>query len=1211
MKKSKILRLFLTFICLIAISLVGNNVYGYQLKYKAFYNNEESKTKGYVVLRTMGNTYGSGGNVNGSGYLANDNMNSFSEIENASKNMYGISFERYYQTYGIVLHNDYLSNYPNDPSKAEYKMGYDYGDVDLSDSKRGLRSGISNSIGYVSNKNTSSVTKVYNSLDGDTFKVYKTWYVYANGISGQKVTITDWLLSENWLKEKLNNNKNLFKTSSDGGKYTYVSLSAYTAGPSSELIDKYGSDNADKAYKNQPGDYFNMDTSYNALRVVYNYDYWEANKGLANGKSKKSDTDSLANVGQTIMNLYDNELVLPKNLTSNHKVYVRHVDKNGNILDSNDAEILISNGNKSVKNNMTIPDGDKAKGIFSEYYEINSGETLDVSRLLNLVKDGEYYELEGVKTSTANTYDDALKNEKNAREQNLDKVSVSAGDNSQVTVITFRYNKKSANPEPDPKGGVDTLEAGNTGEDCQMSYTPTNSNIKPYLVANKVKFLNLKYEYVIENNEVKYNSIIFNVNKLVSGNFGDNDDVKYKDNVGKIFGNSEDKETLLDGNSPQTFTVSNDIDEDLNDIRRVGTLPTSSELKKIADKKTNKDDSSTYYKVPSNRYNGLRIPKITANYQEYNILNSNTGEVESTDVNNTVKVLVYNPIKVGEISVKSEGVVDHSTGEKNNTVIQKNANFELNIGEVSGEPYVGHTYNEYLDKYYLIFDISIIKTDKTDYANLYQVSGNELRTINVGNNGEIPRGTIIELKKEQKTFYGKAGQTNTSDKISQNASQITLIGSSNNMPSDWLKSYVLRYEKNNLLNSEMVKNYISNETNSTYKLGTDINGSSTNVKLDYCDGNIDYTKYKVHDSLAYDGKDMYGDAYYFAKSTTSITNIGRIYDFKITDCSDIDYKKVFRITTGNKVNFLTGVEYFSGIKKFSIFSSDVNTLEDREEVKSVSSSSKTILPLGPYKNTDASYVNAPKMGYRVSFDLKTSGYYNYTTDAKNSKREIKITPSYYYISKDGQTYKSNIDLYYKNSDGKYVKFVGSDYTIYFKPKDGYRTKSNSVITSQNKFMSEQLEPLKIGSSEGFTLDYKMMNTSNDNFIQSWYGEFKLPNSTIATENGNISKPLTDGYVGVKFNIECIDTDSSSNVKTISYNTNNKNASPDTNTSQWDYEGYLGFSNPGSAAGDISIQLEKGTWTVNDNNSGSKAKYTDIKGTVALFDLDNRAANDFD
>lgn len=1089
------------------------------------------------------------------------------------------------RSYSYLIHDKPLSNYT---SGTTYKYVTKFGN-------------------NITEKETSISEDVNNNIQ--TVEFPRLSYGYSIEEFGEKnttVNIQYNYFPEIYVNYLLNNFSNYMSKNEGGGLYVYLSQPlafAYT-----DYVTFYSKRNV-----YEEGIYKNRNVGLlSAKEVHYKYeDYFKSNEvypNLASYFGINGKNSSLA----SFLNLYDNKLYIPQSLFTNSKVYVRHVDKNGNILDSNDAEILISNGNKSVKNNMTIPDGDKAKGIFSEYYEINSGETLDVSRLLNLVKDGEYYELEGVKTSTANTYDDALKNEKNAREQNLDKVSVSAGDNSQVTVITFRYNKKSANPEPDPKGGMDTLEAGNTGEDCQMSYTPTNSNIKPYLVANKVKFLNLKYEYVIENNEVKYNSIIFNVNKLVSGNFGDNDDVKYKDNVGKIFGNSEDKETLLDGNSPQTFTVSNNIDEDLNDIRRVGTLPTSSELKKIADKKTNKDDSSTYYKVPSNRYNGLRIPKITANYQEYNILNSNTGEVESTDVNNTVKVLVYNPIKVGEISVKSEGVVDHSTGEKNNTVIQKNANFELNIGEVSGEPYVGHTYNEYLDKYYLIFDISIIKTDKTDYANLYQVSGNELRTINVGNNGEIPRGTIIELKKEQKTFYGKAGQTNTSDKISQNASQITLIGSSNNMPSDWLKSYVLRYEKNNLLNSEMVKNYISNETNSSYKLGTDINGSSTDVKLNYCDGNIDYTKYKVHDSLAYDGKDMYGDAYYFAKSTTSITNIGRIYDFKITDCSDIDYKKVFRITTGNKVNSLTGIEYFSGIKKFSIFSSDVNTLEDREEVKSVSSSSKTILPLGPYKNTDSSYVNAPKMGYRVSFDLKTSGYYNYTeSNAKNSKRVIKITPSYYYISKDGQTYKSNIDLYYKNSDGKYVKFVGSDYTIYFKPKDGYRTKSNSLITSQSKFMSEQLEPLKIGSSEGFTLDYKMMNTSNDNFIQSWYGEFKLPNSTIATENGNVSKPLTDGYVGVKFNIECIDTDSSSKVKTISYNTNNKNANPDTNTSQWDYEGYLGFSNPGSAAGDISIQLEKGTWTVNDNNSGSKAKYTDIKGTVALFDLDNRAANDFD
>lgn len=1080
------------------------------------------------------------------------------------------------RSYSYLIHNKKLSNYT---SGETYGYTDDYSNID----KKILT-------------NISTVNDSVNTIEMPRFSY--GYSIVKHGNSDINVQYN--YFPKEYVKE-LSDNLSKYKAGNDeeGGTYVYIS----------EPI----------AFRYNDSPYY---TIRSEKRNVYEGEgYIERNVGLLRASDVVSyggmvqyfGLDGVKyNANTSFINQYDNKLYLPQSLFTNHKVYVRHIDADsGQSIGKNENEILQSGETKSIKSNAGLPKNDVAANEgFSEYYEINSGETLYVSRLLNLVQNGYYYKVDSVTTSTANTYDDALKNEKDAKAKKNDSVSVTAGDNSKVTVITFKYSKVPVNSGPTPKGGVDTIESNGISRNCQMSYTPTNESIKPYLVANKVKFLNLKYEYVIEDNEIKYKSKIFNVEKLVSGNISDNDNGKYSNNVGKIFGGKDDKETLLDKSSPRTFAITNNIDKDLDKLKKVEGLPTVNYLNDIAKKKTTKDDSSTYYKVPSNRYNGLRIPKLTANYQEYDVLNNNTGKTESIGVDNIIKVLVYNPIKVGSVSVTSEGVVDHSTGEKNNTVIQKNANFELDIGEVSGEPYIGHTYNEYLDKYYLIFDISIVKTDNTEYAGLYRVVGEKLEPMNVGFAGEIPRGTIIELNKNQQTFRAKAGQTNSSDKISQNASQITLIGASNNMPGDWLKSYVLRCEKDNLLNSVMVKNYISDETNSSYKLGTDINGSSTNVKLNYCDGGIDYTKYKVHDSRAYDGKDMFGDAYYFAKNTTSITNIGRIYDFKVTDCSDIDYKKVFRKTIGNNVNSLTGVEYFSGIKKFSIFSSDVNTLEDRENVKSVSSSSKRILPLGPYKNTDAFYVNAPKMGYRISFDLKTSGYYNYTeSNAKNSKRVIKITPSYYYISKDGQTYKSNIDLYYKNSEGKYVKFVGSDYTIYFKPKDGYRTKTNSTTTPDNEFMSEQLEPLKIGSSEGFTLDYKMMNTSNDNFIQSWYGEFKLPNSTIVTENGNVSKPLTDGYVGVKFNIECIDT--SSKVKTISYNTNNKNASPNTNTSQWDYEGYLGFSNPGSAAGDIALQLEKGTWTVNDNNSEPKAKYTDIKGTVALFDLDNRAANDFD
>lgn len=61
MKKNKFLKMFLTFVCILAISIVSEHVYGYQLKYKAFYNKEQDKkiqTDGYVILRTVSNTDG-------------------------------------------------------------------------------------------------------------------------------------------------------------------------------------------------------------------------------------------------------------------------------------------------------------------------------------------------------------------------------------------------------------------------------------------------------------------------------------------------------------------------------------------------------------------------------------------------------------------------------------------------------------------------------------------------------------------------------------------------------------------------------------------------------------------------------------------------------------------------------------------------------------------------------------------------------------------------------------------------------------------------------------------------------------------------------------------------------------------------------------------------------------------------------------------------
>ena len=80
------------------------------------------------------------------------------------------------------------------------------------------------------------------------------------------------------------------------------------------------------------------------------------------------------------------------------------------------------------------------------------------------------------------------------------------------------------------------------------------------------------------------------------------------------------------------------------------------------------------------------------------------------------------------------------------------------------------------------------------------------------------------------------------------------------------------------------------------------------------------------------------------------------------------------------------------------------------------------------------------------------------------------------------------------------------------------------------------------------------------------------------------------------------------IERVSYNTPNKNASG-TNTTQWDYEGYLGFKNAGKGVtgnDGLYLQFPKGKLLIS-----SQSTYEQIRGTVVFFDLDNRASNDFE
>ena len=1201
MKKNKFLKLFLTFVCILAISIVSEHVYGYQLKYKAYKDNVNN-TEGALV-RTFGQTY-----------LA-ATPGSWQDVGKGNDN---ISYDsKSYATYKIVFQNApasiYSSTFYSDQNKfyAGYDTTKDGSKIEISSNPTNdTLVGKLEVLGVTVTDNNNNI--YINSAFSDNCLEYdrKTDDFFLNreriinsDDPKETRTISEWYLSANVIKNirtKFNlNNENSF---------IYFSLPA----------------------KSGTGIW---NTTYDMLydMAITNAGYWHpANYGkkiLSNGdwatiqsgnKGKPSTIDTTP--GKTALNLFDNQLYISNEFLAPQDIYIRHVDEKGNLINiANSAEVLISSsGSEKIKNNGE--DANKHTE-YQEYYKINLGEKMRVSRSLTMAVNGKMYKYKKAIVSTATNFASAkaldnIKTNNNIKTSASFEVGGSDKDKT-TTIVTFVYaeddvpgyppdpnnpNDPNNPPTSPPSGDIHTDFSSDTEtNDCIQKYTPTGEYITPYLKANKTLLKDLVYKLEQDGDKVKYKMEKFNIQKLDGGKIDDNL-INYPE-TGQIFGN--ESYTLLSANSKKELQIKDfsldAADKFKNDYNK-GSLPEQSAVDTFVNNqsKSSYDDfnlDENKRLVPEEKYNGVRNPKLSAHYKAVNVMNGNeiSGGLGYIDTNNKVNIIVYNPLDLDNVKVTSKEIIDHTTSSSTNTnVIQKNADFTVSFGTKGSSHYASISDTlKYLDYYYLIFDIDVILKSNYQVKERTDTGFTALKNVTAGYTATA--GTLIRINKGDKEFNAIASSNKQGqDIVSQVQNNVVLIGVTNNMPSDALE---------NLIFTNAVKKYVvKNETIEEKYINTTTSTNLITFK-DYCDDNS--KEVTNHESEYTSNHQMYSDAYYFAMAKATTTNVGRIYDFKVTDCSDIDYKKVFRKSdTLNSVNDLTGVQYFSGVKLFNIYTNEINTLEGRPELNIANNSTaKKIIPLGPYKNTNTSYVSAPKMGYRISFDLKTSGFYDQNT---TSTREILINPSYYYISKDGNTFKENINLYYKNSSGKYVNFVGSDYTIYFKPKDGYRSIANSVTAGNTTLMSDQLEPLVVGSTSGFTLNSKMMSTADNKFIQAWYGEFKLPNSTIAVEGSNISKPLTDGYIGVKFEIKSIDKDTSGNViREISYNRNNQNAENQTNTTQWDYEGFLGFTNYGNEVDKITLQLEKGNWEINNST------YQKIKGSVVLFDTDNRAANDFD
>lgn len=892
------------------------------------------------------------------------------------------------------------------------------------------------------------------------------------------------------------------------------------------------------------------------------------------------------------------------------EVYVRHINKaNGKIisgLSNTNQEVINISGNSSLSNNSN---SDDAEFEYNEYYNYAISSTMKITKTLVMQVNGIKYDYLGYTKCTMPSVDEAyniMESKKSAiragtaeldqnylnNQANAQYTTVQSNYND-VTIIDFYYNEKDVNSiSPKLYSNTNVWNGNDAGLTSNVTYLPSGGMLYPYFETPKYVVKDLSYEKAIVDNKICYKVNNFVVYRLEEAYLKSSDSV----HIGAS-GEIEITGTLVDNTHPAAAitgigttspvfvqgkeNITNDLNSLVSNFNNANktVLPGRGDIDKTDGEKAGPGNYSSGIIIQSDVLNGLRSAKGNVVYQEYNVLNGSYGNRREYESTNDHYINVYTPVKLNDpqVTTTSNASIDHTTINSSTVILADDATFEIKLscGDLDFTYYNNITPEQkarFVNYYYLIFDFDVVHNGRT-----------------------YPKGTAVRLTNQSAYndgytyFYGQVAPNETLSRDASNH-KIIVLASSANMSSNDLLQYVVDQEVAIQLDKTQdstTRKYLTDSGDNTANFTNDIEQSESHTPSQY-------TK----------GVTMYGDGYYFAMKTITVTTASKIYDFKITDCSDLAYKSAFRDTNTN--NLASNSGYYSGIRRMFVYTNankEFTTLLDRDGIKINGTTSTRTLPLGPYKHTTASYINAPKLGYRFSFDLKTTGYYMPT--GTSSTRKITIKPTYYYLSKDGSQIIKDITLYYKDETDNYKQFNGSGYKIYFVPNDGSRY-TNDTSVSNISYLSKKQEGLNIGSSsKEFDLTDSMMALDDSGYVQTWYGEYKLPNTTIAVRNGDsINNALTDGYIGIKFDITCYDTKIN---QTISYSALNKSANSAINTTQWDYEGYLGFSNPGQQVTtdtSLRIQLEKGIWSIN-----SQELYDFVKGTVILYDIDNRAADD--
>ncbi|MEG2235374.1 MAG: hypothetical protein RR144_02930, partial [Clostridia bacterium] len=320
---------------------------------------------------------------------------------------------------------------------------------------------------------------------------------------------------------------------------------------------------------------------------------------------------------------------------------------------------------------------------------------------------------------------------------------------------------------------------------------------------------------------------------------------------------------------------------------------------------TNFDFDPNYQIIPWNRENGIRSLQAKIFYTKVNDPKYNIGEdsFTSTDatykMNNSINVShldftdknklykdenvnevnVLTPISFGNFDLITTEKVDHSTGAGNATILQKNAEFTI-TPNTSGSSTAGYNYNntrKFVKGYYYLFDFNII----------YQ--GRDIEAF-----------TPIYVEGANSSIIAKTTDSFSSGTADQITNSIKIVAITTNI-TDALKLF---------FDQATYPEYTYMDSNNNVFRNTNVQNESNLLTRN----------------------DIVSDAYHSIYKVITTKNIGRIFDFAITDCTDLAFKDVFRKSDSNNINMSTEKSYYSGYKKWNLYSLEYNEMINRDDI---------------------------------------------------------------------------------------------------------------------------------------------------------------------------------------------------------------------------------------------------------------------------------------